>query len=227
MRTYGQFCSVSMALEVLGERWTLLIIRELIAGSHRFSDLLRGVPLMSRTLLSQRLKTLEESGIVERRPGEAGGTAEYHLTEAGRDLEPIVMGIGVWGQRWARKQLREEHLDPLLLMWDIHRRLDVESLPDRQTVVQFWFRDMPSRKSRFWLRLDRPEVELCLHNPGLEVDLKVETRCRTMVEVWMGHRDLGQALRERAVQLDGPPGLKRDFPGWLLLNTFAPFARDD
>ncbi|MDD9939321.1 MAG: helix-turn-helix domain-containing protein [Myxococcales bacterium] len=224
MRGYGQFCSVAQALEVLGERWTLLVVRELIEGSSRFNELLRGVPLMSRTLLSQRLKTLESCGVVERRKGE-GGAPEYHLTEAGRDLQPIVSSIGIWGQRWAHRELTRDDLDPTLLMWDMQRRLDVDALPERRTVVQFWFRDMPASKNRFWLRLDKPDVELCLHNPGRDVDLKVETKCRTMVDVWMGHRELRAALRAREITLDGPRRLQRAFADWLLLSYFAPAGR--
>ncbi|MGD8862135.1 MAG: helix-turn-helix domain-containing protein [Myxococcales bacterium] len=222
MAGYGQFCSVAMALDVVGERWTLLIVRELISGSHRFADVLRGVPRMSRTLLSRRLRSLRDAGLVERR--EVDGGHEYHLTEAGRALEPVVMSLGIWGQRFAHDHLAEEHLDPELLMWDLQRRLDVSALPARPTVVQFWFRDAPTKRSRFWLRLERPAVELCVNNPGLHVDLKVETCCRTMVEVWTCRRDLQAALRCGEVELDGPRELREAFPRWLLLNVFAAYA---
>jgi DNA-binding HxlR family transcriptional regulator len=220
MSTYGQFCPVAQALELVGERWTLLVVRELLTGNYRFNELLHGVPLMSRSLLSQRLKSLEEAGIVER--GErAGGAVEYRITAAGRELEPVVLGLGNWGQRWVRKKLGSEELDPVLLMWDMRRNLDPARLPEQVTVVAFWFRDLPSKRSRYWLRIERPEVELCLTNPGVEAALNVETTLRAMVEVWMGRRKAQEAVREGAIELKGPPRLARAFPNWLMLSPFA------
>jgi DNA-binding HxlR family transcriptional regulator len=122
---YGQFCPVAKASEIFGERWTPLIMRELLCGSYRFNDLRRGVPLMSPSLLSQRLKTLERAGIVERRPDPENKSYEYHLTQAGQELRPVIELLGVWGQRWARKRVEPGDLDPSLLMWDIHRRLHI------------------------------------------------------------------------------------------------------
>ncbi len=184
MLSYGQFCPVAQALEVVGERWTLLIVRELCCGDYRFNEIMNGVPLMSRSLLSQRLKTLEEAGLVARRLREGSSSHEYYLTPAGRELEPIVVGLGSWGHRWARQKPDDEELDPVLLMWDLRRNLDLERIPERQTVVMFWFRDVASKRSRYWLRIERPEVELCLTQPGFEVELTVETTLRTMVDVW-------------------------------------------
>src|SRR5688572_20033706 len=161
MSSYGQFCPVAQALDLVGERWTLLIVRELLCGNYRFSELLNGVPLMSRSLLSQRLKMLEEASLVERVPRLDGSGHEYHLTHAGRELEPVVMGLGVWGKRWVRRKLSEEELDPVLFMWDLRRRLDLTRLPKARTIVMFWFRDLAAKRSRYWLRAERPEVELC------------------------------------------------------------------
>ena len=221
MSSYGQFCPVAQALEVVGERWTLLIVRELLCGNYRFSEIMHGVPLISRSLLSQRLKSLEEAGLVERRtrPGRAG--FEYRLTPAGLELERVVFGLGTWGQRWVRRKLSAEELDPVLLMWDMRRRLDVERLPDEPTMVMFWFRDLPAKRSRYWLRVERPEVELCLVNPGFEVGLTVETKLRTMVEVWRGERSSTDAIQSGAIELKGAPRLTRAFPSWLLLSPFA------
>jgi DNA-binding HxlR family transcriptional regulator len=224
MSTYGQFCPVAQALEIVGERWTLLIVREILCGNYRFSEILNGVPLMSRSLLAQRLKTLEQAGVVERRARDAGGF-EYRVTAAGRELEPVVSGLGAWGQRWARRRLEAESLDPVLLMWDLRRRLDPERLPECETVVMFWFRDLPSKRSRYWLRIARPEVELCMTNPGLEVALTVETTLRTMIEVWMGDRDAQDAVRAGVIELTGAPRLSRAFPSWLLLSPFAKIER--
>jgi DNA-binding HxlR family transcriptional regulator len=221
MRSYGQFCPVAQALEIVGERWTLLIIRELLCGNYRFGELLHGVPLIPRSLLSQRLKWLEESGLVERHERSEGAGFEYRLTEPGRQLESVVMGLGVWGKQWAKQKLTAEQLDPVLLMWDMRRQLDVERLPVDRTVVMFWFRDLPAKRSRYWLCVERPEVELCLTNPGFDVALTIETKLRTMVEVWMGERNLKHALAEKAIELDGPAALTRAFPSWLLLSSFA------
>jgi DNA-binding HxlR family transcriptional regulator len=221
MAGYGQFCPVAQALEVVGERWTLLVVRELLCGNYRFGEILNGVPLMSRSLLSQRLKALEDGGLVARRARPAGNGHEYYLTAAGRELQPIVTGLGTWGQRWVHRHSEPENLDPVLFMWDLHRNLDPKRLPSRTTVVMFWFRDVPSRRSRYWLKLERPHIELCMTNPGLAVELTVETTLRTMVGVWMGDRDVRDALRAGAIDLKGAPELTAEFPSWLLLSEFA------
>jgi DNA-binding HxlR family transcriptional regulator len=218
--SYGQFCPVAQALDLVGERWTLLVIRELLCGNYRFSELMNGVPLMSRSLLSQRLKSLEDAGLVERHLRE-GATFEYRLTQAGRELAPVVVGLGVWGKRWVRRKLTAEELDPVLFMWDLRRRLDVERIPKSPTVVMFWFRDLAAKRCRYWLRAERPEIELCLTNPGFDVSLTVETTLRTMVDVWMGERKVQEAVRSGAIELKGSALLTRAFPKWLLLSSFA------
>jgi DNA-binding HxlR family transcriptional regulator len=219
MKTYGQFCPIAQALEILAERWSLLVVRELLMGSTRFSELQRGVPLMSRTLLSQRLRTLADAGIVERREGRSG--PEYLLTEAGEALRPILEGIGHWGKRFAHRGLPDEHLDPKLLMWDMQRRLRTERLPKTRTVVLFRFSDARKGERRFWLCASADVVDLCLTNPGFEVDLTVDTDVRTLTEVWLGNLELERCIRDRSVVLDGNRALARSFPGWLALSTFA------
>ena len=225
MTGYGQFCPVAKALEVVGERWSLLVIRELLCGNYRFGEIMHGLPLISRSVLAQRLKSLEEAGLVERHARSADGGPVYALTEAARELEPIVLGLGTWGQRWSRGKPSAKELDPVLLMWDMRRRLDLARLPERSTVVMFWYRDVPANRSRYWLRMDRSEVDLCITNPGFPVELTIETKIRTMVEIWMGQRDLRESLRDGAIQLQGTPGLKRAFPSWLLLSPFAKVER--
>jgi DNA-binding HxlR family transcriptional regulator len=220
MSGYGQFCPVAQALDVVGERWTLLVIRELLAGNYRFGEILNGVPLMSRSLLAQRLRSLEDAGLVERRARAAGNGHEYRLTGAGRELRPIVTGLGTWGQRWVRHK-PAEHLDPVVLMWDLHRNLDRGCLPRQLTVVMFWFRDVRGKRSRYWLKIERPVVEVCMTDPGLDVALTVETTVRTLVDVWMGDRQLADALRSGSIDLKGEPALARAFPNWLLLSPFA------
>lgn len=219
VKAYGQFCPIAQALEILAERWTLLIVRELLCDSHRFSEIQRGVPLMSRTLLSQRLKSLQEAGIIRRREHSTGPW--YELTEAGEALRDIVTGIGIWGKRYADRSLSEDQLDPKLLMWDVQRRLDRSALPRLRTVVLFRFADAKVGERRFWLHADKSNVELCLTASGFDVDLTVDTDVRTLTEVWMGQRSLPAAIRNGSVRLEGPPALKRAFPGWLQLSQFA------
>jgi DNA-binding HxlR family transcriptional regulator len=228
MKGYGQFCPVAKAAEIFAERWTPLVLRELVCGSHRFSDLHRGLPLMSRTLLAQRLRQLEGAGVVRCSAKAHGRGQEYFLTPAGEELRTLIDGLGEWGQRWARSQMHPGDLDPGLLMWDIHRRVHVTRLPPRRVVVQFEFHGVPKpwQTARwFWLILDRASVDLCLKDPGYEVDLRVEADLATLTKVWMGDMRFGDALRAQLVRLDGPASLVRAFPGWLALSEFAGVAR--
>ena len=228
MKGYGQFCPVAKGAEIFAERWTPLVLRELVCGSHRFSDLHRGVPLMSRTLLAQRLRQLEDAGIVRCAAKPKGRGREYFLTPAGEELRPLIEGLGEWGQRWARSQINADDLDPGLLMWDIHRRLNVERLPAHRVVVLFDFRAVPKawQTTRcFWLILQRSDVDLCLKDPGFEVDLVVDADLATLTKVWMGDVRLVDAMRSRLVRLAGPTALVRAFPGWLALSEFAGVER--
>jgi DNA-binding HxlR family transcriptional regulator len=224
MRSYGQFGPVAQALEVVGERWTLLVVRELLSGSRRFSEIQRGVPLMSPSLLSQRLTRLERAGIVVQRPG-PGGRPEYQVTEAGRELWPVVETLGTWGQRWARREVTPEQLDPSLLMWDIRRRIDFSRVPPRRTVVRFGFRGLTRGHRAWWLILDRGEADLCLSDPGHGVALTVDADLRTLIMVWMGDLPLDRALGSGAVAVSGPRALVRAFPSWLRLNLLAGVER--
>lgn len=225
MKTYGQFCPLAMALEVLAERWTLLVVRELLCGSRRFNDLARGVPQMSRTMLSQRLKTLEDANIVVRVPGSLGATHEYSLTQAGEELRPIVFGLGEWGQRWASSHIEEQHLDASLLMWDVHRRIDHDAVPKGRIVVRFEFSDAPMEQRRFWLRLENGEADVCLTNPGFDVQVVVESDLRALTEVWMGRRTFADAVRDNRLRVSGQATLARQLPRWLRLSAFAGIER--
>ena len=219
MKGYGQFCPVAQALEVFGERWTLLVIRELLEGSTRFTDLQKGVPLMSRSVLAQRLESLCDAGVVERFRG------GYRLTEAGRELGPIVIECGNWGARWASRKLKSEDVDVGLLMWDIRRRIDLDSIPGEPVLVQMDFRGAPRGKDRFFLHFKSDEIELCLTNPGFDVDLRVSATPKAMAEVWLGEVPFPTAIRAGAIRLEGPPALVRSFPSWLRLSFFAPARR--
>lgn len=180
MGMYGQFCPVAKAMEVLDERWTLLVVRELLAGSTQFNAIRRGVPRMSPALLSKRLRTLVRAGVVARTDG--GG---YVLTPAGRELEPVVMALGTWGMRWIG-ELGDADLDPHLLLWDMHRHIDRTDLPAPRTVVQVRFPDVPGAAGRWWIVATRDEVEVCHDDPGFEVTFELVAPLRSLVQVWRG-----------------------------------------
>lgn len=221
-RGYGQFCPVAKAAEIVAERWTPLVLREMIAGSRRFNELRRGLPLMSSALLAQRLKELESAGIIERRAGE-GRSAEYHLSEAGQELRPIIEALGFWGARWTRSRLTSEDYDPSLLMWDIRRNIDVARLPgDRRTVIEFRLRGVLPAHRRWWLVVEAGEVDLCLKDPGYEVDLQITADVKTMVAVWMGHQPMTAAMRAGDLTFEGPRALAASFGKSLRLSPFAP-----
>jgi DNA-binding HxlR family transcriptional regulator len=219
MSSYGQFCPIAKASEVLSERWTILILRELGAGGESFNDLRRGMPLISPSLLSTRLKSLEHAKIIARTETEKG--VRYTLTEAGRELKPIILQMGVWGHRWARSKLTPEDLDPSMLMWDIHRTMKAGYFQTKRTVLHFEFSDFDAKFRRWWLVVENGGVDVCMKDPGHEVDLKVVTDVRTLTGVWMGDIGLGQALRDRRIRLTGDQGLKRDISTWLGANYFA------
>ena len=218
---YKQFCPVAMAAEVLCTRWTMVLMRELVAGTTRFNDLRRGVPKMSPALLSTRLKELELAGVVERIPLKSEkGVFEYHLTDAGKDLRPVVEAIGMWGQKWVESSLSLRNLDPSLLMWDMRRNLDPSPLPSIRTVVQFLYSDLPSTKSHWWLVIEPGgEVDLCWSDPGFEINLYVTTDLRTMTAIWMG---LGTIESERdKMELLGERKVAETMQIWLGLSPFA------
>jgi DNA-binding HxlR family transcriptional regulator len=218
---YKQFCPVAMAAEVLCTRWTMVLVRELVAGTTRFNDLRRGVPKMSPALLSTRLKELEMAGIVERRPVPAEkGVYGYHLTDAGKDLRPLVETLGLWGQKWVESSATLKNLDPSLLMWDMRRNLNPAPLPDRRVVVQFEYADLPASKSHWWLVVEpKGEVDLCWSDPGFEIDLYLTTDLRTMTAIWMGLETVDGASDK--IEVLGAKGLRETMQVWLGLSPFA------
>jgi DNA-binding HxlR family transcriptional regulator len=221
---YGQFCPVAMAAEILCTRWTALVIREMLCGTTRFNDLRRGVPRMSPSLLSKRLKELEEAGVVRAVPT-AAGVVEYRLTEAGEELRPIIMGIGFWGQKWVESRSSLRNLDPSLLMWDMRRNLRPEPLPPRRCTIQFLYPELSDARRNWWLVVDGGAVDLCGFDPGFEVDLLVTASLRSMTAIWMGHARVGQEVAAGRVQIDGDPAVARSMQQWLGLSVFAPGAR--
>jgi DNA-binding HxlR family transcriptional regulator len=196
-------------------------MRELVAGTTRFNDLRRGVPKMSPALLSTRLKELEIAGVVERKPSKSQkGVFEYHLTDAGLDLRPVIEAIGTWGQKWVESSVSLQNLDPALLMWDMRRNIDPSPLPQMRTVVQFLYSDLPASKSRWWLVIEpHGEVDLCWSDPGFEVSLYVTTDLRTMTAIWMGLVTI-ESERDK-IELLGERKITESMQIWLGLSPFA------
>ncbi|HSN43857.1 MAG TPA: helix-turn-helix domain-containing protein [Propionibacteriaceae bacterium] len=221
MSGYGQFCPVAKAMEVLDQRWTLLVIRELLAGSTRFNELRRGVPKMSPALLSTRLRSLQRAGLVDR--FDVGGAPEYRLTQAGRELSGVVEGLASWGLKWV-PDLGEEDLDPHLLMWDIHRTVPVEQWPRQRTVVEFRFDDLTGRGAAWWLVVNDGETDICETDPGFEVAATVRTRLGALIRIWRGDTSWSSALRDEAVSIIGPPAVRRALPSWIGHSVFAATA---
>jgi DNA-binding HxlR family transcriptional regulator len=217
---YGQFCPVAVASEIFAERWTPIILRELVLGSRGFNEIHRGVPRISRALLAKRLRDLTQSGVID----SSGG--EYRLTDAGMELGEVVVRLGEWGARWTTP-VRRDRLDPRLLMWDIRRRIALDRLPEKRVVVQFDFRGVPEPRMprTCWLVMTRPEVDACYVEPGFEVNLFVTADLAQFARVWLGEVPLRQAIRERAISLSGERQAMRDFPSWLLLSSLAAVPR--
>jgi DNA-binding HxlR family transcriptional regulator len=223
MRGYAQYCPIAKGSEILGDRWTLLIVREMLGGAMGFNELQRGLPGISRSVLTDRLRSLERAEIVERRTGPKGRTLEYRLTPAGRDLEPVVQAIGEWGVTWAFTDPRPEELDPdLLIVW-MARHVDREQLPADRIVIQFDFRG-PAK--RYWMVLERSDVSVCLQHPGFDVDLEVRVDTATLYRVYLGRAELGAAMRARKLTMSGPQAVQRAFGRWFVWSAFAPASRE-
>ena len=222
MSGYGQFCPVAKAMELLDERWTILVIRELMLGSRNFSTLQRGLPRMSPTLLSARLRTLARAGVVERH--QDGNRISYTLTPAGQELRPIVEALGQWGVRWI-PELGDQDLDPHLLLWDMHRNVDRSAVPPGRTVVQVVFRDVPGAARTWWLVIGPDEVDVCNADPGHQVTATIETDLRTLTRVWLGDLAWTAATRTGDLVVQASPSVRRAVPRWFSLSAFASVPR--
>jgi len=222
--SYYQFCPVAKAMELLDERWTLLIVRELMAGSEHFNEIRRGVPRMSPTLLSKRLGTLARAGVVERVAREHD--VRYVLTSAGRELRPVVEALAVWGVRWTGR-VGDADLDPKLLMWDMRRNVDHAAVPHGRTVIRFGFPDLPARTRRWWLVIASGEADVCDVDPGYDVGVRVTAHLRALVGVWRGDTRWVDAVRAGTIEVEGPRALLRAVPGWFTLPAFAAVPRPD
>jgi DNA-binding HxlR family transcriptional regulator len=216
---YGQLCPLAKATEILAERWTLLVVRELLSGARRFNEIHRGVPLMSTSLLSQRLRRLEREGLVRR---EASGPGhDYQLTEAGLELAPIVGRLSRWGERWVLGHVDPQKADVTALMWAVRRRVDPSVFGDRRVTVQFELTDQPQAKRWWWLVNEAANVDLCPKDPGFEVDLYALTDLQTMARIWVGELTLSSAISTGRLELSGPRDLRKAFCSWLLLSPFV------
>ena len=228
MKGYGQFCPIAVACETFAERWTPLILRELLGGARRFNEIRQGIPLISRTLLAQRLRELEDASVVDSRPLARGRGREYRPTRAAEELRDVLERLGNWGQRWGSTQFDPDNLDLSLLMWNVRQRIDLERLPARRVVVRFDFRAFPARCRGFgtcWLVLERTGTDVCQKDPGFDVDLVVTADAAAIARVWTGAVTFEQAVRSGGLRMDGPRDLVRAFPTWLLLSPFAGVER--
>ena len=224
---YGQFCPVAVACEIFAERWTPIILRSLFMGANRFNELLRGSPLISRSLLAKRLRDLERAGVISRARVPTGAGYCYSLTRAGEEFRTVIEGLGNWGQRWTVR-VKRDNLDAGLLMWAIRRRIALDRLPEGRVVVQYDFKGIPPTKRGyriFWLILERKQVDLCVEDPGFEVDLYVDADLAAMTKVYLGDVSFANVLRAGDVRVSGRRELARAFPSWLLLSHFAKVPR--
>lgn len=218
---YGQYCPLSMAAEILCNRWTVLVLRQLLEGSTGFNEIRRGVPLISRTILAQRLKEFEAYGLVSRGSEGAGKPVVYRLTQAGMALGGVVRAIATWGQEWIEVEPSLADVDTDFLMWDIRRNVRrLPSLPDR-FVVRFHFPDAPEGKRLHWLVFERRDVDLCYIDPGFEVDVQIEAPLKTMVRIWIGSQGLSGAIASGEIQIDGPRKFTSNVADWLGLGSLG------
>ncbi|MCL4249891.1 MAG: helix-turn-helix transcriptional regulator [Anaerolineae bacterium] len=224
MSKYGQYCPVAQALEILGDRWTLLIIRDMLTGTTHFNDMQRGLPGISRALLTKRLRQLHEVGVIEKRSRASGRqTTEYHLTPAGEDLHNVINALLWWGATWAFGDPSPDKLDPLLLMWWMRNRVIADQLPEGRTVVEFRFHG--AKTETYWLVLKPEDVTLCLTDPGYEINLLVTADLATFFKLWLGRISYTDALRDYDVDVEGSPRLVRAFPQWFAWSPAAPVVQ--
>jgi DNA-binding HxlR family transcriptional regulator len=219
VRTYGQFCPIARTSELIAERWTPIIIRNLLIGCRTFTEIRQGAPGISTALLAQRLEMLEHHGIVTATPAPSGRGFTYQLTEMGRALKVVCDAMGQWGARWL--EIEPHHLDPAYVLWATTKLIDVARLPDRTVVVRS---DLRGETDRYWMILRRPHPELCTRGLGYVEDLVVHTDTACLVDIHLTRTSYANAARSGRLELDGPPGLARDFLTWIRPSPYAPFV---
>lgn len=224
MSRYGQFCPVAKSAEILGNPWSILIVRELLLGSNRFSTLQRGLPRISPTVLNKRLKELEETGVIVKRPLSGHRGHEYRLTPAGRELSSVIEALVVWGMRWARDEMGEEDFDITFLMFDVQRNIALDQLPGGETVLCFQFPDLDDF-GHWWIVCDGSEADLCYQDPGKDVNVYITATSRDLIGVWMGDLALSEALADERVTVIGEPAIRNSFRRWFPLSSAAGIPR--
>ena len=220
MKTYGQYCPIAMATEILGDRWTLLIVRDLLTGVSHFNELERGLPGISRSLLASRLKQLVEAGILKKNPSGKGRKTEYQLTEAGYELQDVIQSLLMWGAKWAFDDPTDEQLDPVLLLWWMKDRVNKDKLPKDRMVIQFDF--SYKKMERLWLLMTMEDVSICMTHPGFDTDVIVTADLRTYFKLWMGRISYQQAIADHGIQIDSTPAYIKAFPSWFAWSLAAP-----
>ncbi len=224
MYKYGQYCPIAKAVEILGDRWTLLVVRDLLTGTHHFNDLERGLPGISRGLLAERLRRLQRMGLVKKVALENGRQrTAYYLTEAGQELQAVINSLLIWGARWAFEEPEADELDPVLLMWWMRSRVRTDQLPAPRVVVRFDFQGAKSES--FWLLLSQEDVSICLTDPGFDLDVLVTADLSAFFQIWLGRLSFSAAQDRRLVVIEGIPALVRALPGWLTYSLAAPTVR--
>lgn len=223
MHKYGQYCPVAMATEILGDRWTLLIVRDLLSGIKHFNDLERGLPGISRGLLAERLRRLESAGVLEKLSHGKGKKTEYQLTAAGAELHEVINALMVWGARWAFDEPTEEQLDPVLLMWWMRNRIRKDQLPGEQVVIEYNF--IHRKSETFWLILKPEDVSVCVTYPGFAPDVYVTAKLSAFFKIWLGRISFDQALASDSVQIDASQRYIHAFPNWFAWSLAAPAVR--
>lgn len=221
---YGQFCPVAKSAEILGNTWTLLIVRELLLGSTRFSRLQKGMPRISPTVLNTRLKELEAHGVVTKRPISGQRGYEYHLTPAGKELEPVIGSLVVWGMRWARDELRTDEMDVAFLMFDVERNLVSDELPGGESVLCFQFPDL-AEYQKWWIVCDGNKRDLCYEDPGKDVSAYITSSSHDLVGIWMGDIPLTTAMSDERITVLGDSLICKRFKKWFPLSSVARIAR--
>lgn len=224
MKSYGQFCPIAKACEVFCPRWTPLILRDLALGATRFSQLRRGVPLVSPTLLSHRLKELEADGIIERRRAPDRKGWSYRLTPAGEEFVPVIMALGRWGQRWSRRDLAENEVDLDVFLWAMEKTVHADAFGRQRTLVELQLTDQPPHKKSWWFLNEDGACELCVKAPGFDVDLYIFGTLRDMIGIWRGDFTLRSAMAAGRLEVHGSRPLLRAFPEWLSVSALAHVA---
>ena len=221
MDRYCQFCPVAKAAEILCEKWVILVLRELMMGSTRFNDFRRGLPKISPTILSRRLKTLEEQGVIARTQTSTKRNYEYHLTESGEELRPIILGFGTWGHRWAKNKITDDDLDAGFLLWDMRRRLNTQFFTEDRVVIHIEFTDQKKADRYWWMIIDQNEIDLCFEDTGHEPDIIINTTLSTMTKIWLGYRNVNAAIENQEIKILGASSYVKNITKWIGGSTFA------